>query len=121
MTPAVDALLFDLGGVLVDVDLRRTFAAWAAAAGTDANTIAQRWKFGDAHTAYEIGVCKPDRDAFERVAREIGVPLQRIAFFDDFEPNVTGARAAGLEAFHVANTPDVIRALATVGISPEDA
>lgn len=203
MTPAVDALLFDFGGVLVDIDFGRTFAAWARAAGTDTDTIASRWQFGGVNDAYErgeigfgeycdhlramlevelpdetllggwmelikepmpdmrellaalvgriplyvlsntnrehwayvggrfteflkpfsgifcsheLGVRKPDAVVFERVAQEMDVPLHRIAFFDDFEPNVVGARAVGLQAYHVKSTADVVRHLDAIGI-----
>ena len=55
MTSTVDALLFDFGGVLVDIDFGRSFAAWARAAGTDTDTIASRWQFGGVNDAYERG------------------------------------------------------------------
>jgi glucose-1-phosphatase len=59
----------------------------------------------------ELGVRKPDREAFERIAREIGVPLDRILFFDDTLANVEGARRAGLHAVHVKTPQDVEDAL----------
>ncbi len=62
-------------------------------------------------TSWELGLRKPERAAFERVAREIGVPMERILFFDDTESNVEGARRAGLAAVHVRSPVDVERAL----------
>lgn len=36
LTPgAADALLFDLGGVVIDIDFERVFAHWAACAGCE--------------------------------------------------------------------------------------
>ncbi|HSN19422.1 MAG TPA: HAD family phosphatase [Usitatibacter sp.] len=67
--------------------------------------------FRRAFTSFELGVRKPDRAAFHRVAREIGVAPERILFFDDTEPNVEGARRAGLQAVHVRSTEDVARAV----------
>lgn len=67
--------------------------------------------FRRAFTSHELGLRKPERAAFERVAREIGVPMERILFFDDTESNVEGARRAGLAAVHVRSPADVERAL----------
>jgi putative hydrolase of the HAD superfamily len=59
-----------------------------------------------------MGLRKPERAAFERVARAIGVAPGRILFFDDTEANVAGARAAGFQAVHVRSPEDVAAALA---------
>jgi HAD superfamily hydrolase (TIGR01549 family) len=59
----------------------------------------------------ELGKRKPERAAFEAIAREIGVPVDRILFFDDTMDNVEGARAAGLHAVHVRTPQDVRDAL----------
>ena len=61
--------------------------------------------------SHRIGVRKPERAAFELVAREIGVPPERILFFDDTEPNIQGARAAGLQAVQVRSPQDVAAAV----------
>jgi putative hydrolase of the HAD superfamily len=58
-----------------------------------------------------MGARKPERAAFEVIAREIGVPLPHILFFDDTLENVEGARAAGLQAVHVRTPHDIRRAL----------
>ena len=195
---AADVLLFDLGGVIVEIDFGRAFAAWGAAAGVPAARIAARFRFDAAYAAHErgeigaaeyfaslrrllaialtdaqflagwnaiivgeipgvrgllvgaarrwplhlfsntgeahrrhwvpryrdllrpfgrrflsceIGLRKPDPEAFAHVACRIGVPPDRIAFFDDTVQNVDGARAAGLRAFHVHSPRDVAAAL----------
>jgi FMN phosphatase YigB (HAD superfamily) len=59
----------------------------------------------------EMGVRKPERAAFERIAREIGVPPARILFFDDTLANVEGASRAGLQAVHVGGPGDVRNAV----------
>jgi HAD superfamily hydrolase (TIGR01509 family) len=202
----VAALLFDFGNVLVNVHFERTFAAWAAATGTDADVLRARFQFDDLYAAHErgeigagaycrhirrmldvdipdemllagwnaligeplegmrelvaslsgklplyvfsntnsvhyahwgplftdllqpfsrvfcsheLGVRKPDAAAFERVAQEMRVPVNRIAFFDDFEPNVLGARSVGLKAFHVAGAADVAAGLAALGLGSD--
>ncbi|HJY75283.1 MAG TPA: HAD family phosphatase [Burkholderiales bacterium] len=194
----VDAIVFDMGGVLVDIDLRRAFAAWGDAAGMPADAIAARFAVDEAccahergelddrgyfthlrrslglpqlseeqmlagwnaiigepipgiqalvqrlasrlplyvfsntnpaHVAHfaprlrpllahfrrtfvscELGRRKPEAEAFARLSELIGLPPERLAFFDDFEPNVTGARRAGLQAHHVTR-PDQIAAI----------
>lgn len=183
----VRALLFDLGGVLVEVDWNRAFAVWSARSGIPAETLAKRFRRSEAYEAHEcgtlsdaaffaslrndlqitlddeallegwnavlgdplpgvpvllrrlalptyvfsntnvaharhwrpkyraalaavrevflsceLGVRKPSRTAFEKVVARLGMPPRAIAFFDDLEENIAGARAVGLAAFHVA-------------------
>ena len=61
--------------------------------------------------SYEIGARKPEPEAFQRVARDLGVPLDRILFFDDTPANVEGAKALGMPAELVRSPEDVARAL----------
>jgi len=49
----------------------------------------------------DLGMVKPDREIFDHVIRDLGVPSVRIAFFDDTPVNVQAARGAGLTAFEV--------------------
>jgi FMN phosphatase YigB (HAD superfamily) len=200
LTPccAVDALLFDLGGVIMAIDWDRAFSRWAEDSGQGIETLRGRYRFDppyeghergqieerdnyaslrkslrvdlddaalaagwnaifvgeiaetvdllraikgrlplyafsntnaahqrvwskrfeDALTVFdkvfvscEMGVRKPDREAFEAVARAISVPPGRILFFDDTLANVEGARTAGLQAVHVKTPQDVEHAL----------
>lgn len=60
----------------------------------------------------DMGSRKPERAAYEHVAREIGVPPGRIFFLDDTAENVEGARAAGMKAAHIRSPGDVLRAVA---------
>ncbi len=63
--------------------------------------------FEEFYFSNEIGMVKPDREIYEFVVRDLGVPAPRIAFFDDTSVNVQAARGAGLTAFEV----DGIKAL----------
>lgn len=195
----VDALLFDFGGVLIEISFDRVFARWADLAGVDVEHVHGRFRHGEAYQSHErgelafaayfqslreelgidltdaqfadgwnqvfgpeyeetvallwklrervplylfsntnpfhhdywsaryakalepfrrvfisceMGVRKPHREAFERVAKEIGVPPGRILFFDDTEANIEGAREAGMQAVHVRSPEDVRKALA---------
>jgi putative hydrolase of the HAD superfamily len=197
----IDALLFDLGGVIVDVDFARVTRRWAQLAGHDAETLRCRFSLDDAYAQHErgaidarayfqslrsslgiditdaefldgwnaifggvipgiepllaraadrlrlylfsnsnpthekywvkeyartlapfrrvfvsssLGLRKPDKAAFDRVASEIGVAPHRILFFDDSVQNVAGARAAGLKAVLVRSTGDVAEALSAL-------
>jgi glucose-1-phosphatase len=62
-----------------------------------------------------IGLRKPDAAAYDHVVQAIGVPAQRIVFFDDLAENIDGARARGLTAVHVTSPDDVAQTLAALG------
>ena len=198
MTVPVEALLVDLGGVVMALDWDRAFSRWARASGRPIEELRRRWapdepyerhergeideaayysslrhslgidiadeefaagwgaifadeiaetvalfrgvrgrvpmyafsntnpehqrvwskRFADAlalfdrvFVSWELEARKPERAAFERISREIGVPAARILFFDDTLANVEGARAAGLQAVHVRSPRDVEEAL----------
>ena len=190
----VQALLFDLGGVVIDIDFDRVFARWAAHAQCDSAAIRKRFaqdapyqrhergeidaaayfaslrrtlgiaisdaQFADGwnevfvgevpgaaallrragekmplyaftnsnpthqhvwsrrfssmlgmfrrvFVSSDLGKRKPEPEAFHAVAAAIGVPPERILFFDDSLENVEGARASGLRAVHVRSVVDV--------------
>jgi FMN phosphatase YigB (HAD superfamily) len=63
-----------------------------------------------------IGLRKPDAAAYDHVVKAIGVPANRIVFFDDLAANIEGARARGLTAVHVTSPDDVAGALAALGV-----
>jgi glucose-1-phosphatase len=63
-----------------------------------------------------IGLRKPDAAAYAHVVKAIGVPAERIVFFDDLAENIEAARAQGLTAVHVTSPDDVAVALAALGI-----
>jgi len=67
--------------------------------------------FREVFVSHELGARKPERAAFEEVARRIGVAPPRILFFDDTRTNVEGARAAGLQSVWVREPQDVADAL----------
>lgn len=201
MLTQVDAFLFDAGGVLIEVDMRRALADWAQCAGVPATELAARFGVDAAYKAHEcgeissteyfaalrgtlgidisnsdfahgwrevlldvipgipellhqlsarapvyifsntnalhyetwkarypelsppvtrtfcshqIGLRKPSVDAYEKVCALIGLPPQRVAFFDDLAENIEGARKAGLKAFHAPSFHDIQRALPTL-------
>ena len=62
-----------------------------------------------------IGLRKPDAAAYDHVVQAIGVPAERIVFFDDLAENIEGARARGLTPVHVTSLDDVAQALSALG------
>lgn len=72
--------------------------------------------FRELYLSSSIGLRKPDGEAFDHVVAAIGVPANRIVFFDDLAANVEGARARGLMAVHVTSPRDVGIALKALGI-----
>ena len=55
MNEPIEALLFDLGGVVIDIDFGRIFAAWGKAAGVSAEEIRRRLVLDEMWQAYECG------------------------------------------------------------------
>lgn len=191
---AIEAVVFDLGGVLVEVDIRRALRHWAAIARVPVEAISPRWKQDAAYWAHErgqlddrsffahlrrlldieisaqdllegwnavlgeplsgiepvvkalaakfplyvfsntnpahiahftpryrdllslfrrtitsceLGERKPEPEAFLRLSRVIGIAPERLAFFDDLEQNVAGARAVGMQAFRVTRPEEI--------------
>jgi len=72
--------------------------------------------FRQLYLSSSIGLRKPDAESFDHVVKEIGVPAERIIFFDDLAENVEGARARGLTAVHVTSSADIANTLRALGI-----
>lgn len=70
--------------------------------------------FREIYVSSTIGLRKPDAEAYDFVVKAIGVPAERIAFFDDTGENIDGARARGLRAFHVKSSAEVSAVLANL-------
>jgi glucose-1-phosphatase len=72
--------------------------------------------FRELFLSSSIGLRKPDAEAYDHAVKAIGVPAERIVFFDDLAENIEGARDRGLTAVHVTSPDDVATALAALGI-----
>ena len=70
----VEALVFDLGGVLIDVDFGRAFAAWSSAADVPAATIAARFSVDEPYCAHERGEIE-ERAYFAHLRRTLAIEL----------------------------------------------
>jgi putative hydrolase of the HAD superfamily len=64
----------------------------------------------------ELGFVKPEREAYEHAVRDLGVPPQRIAFFDDTPVNVEAARRAGFAAYEAEGVAGLTARLRAMGI-----
>lgn len=51
----IEAILFDLGNVVLEVDFRRTFRHWALSAGVEETHFHEYWSEDDAYRAHEMG------------------------------------------------------------------
>ncbi|MFK7993394.1 MAG: HAD family hydrolase [Granulosicoccus sp.] len=59
----------------------------------------------------EMGLRKPDAEAFNFILNETSIKAESMLFFDDSYTNIEGALNAGLQAVHVTSPQDVILAL----------
>jgi FMN phosphatase YigB (HAD superfamily) len=198
LSNSVDALLFDIGGVVIEIDFDRAFSHWALYSNQDREIIKSRFGFDSYYerhergeidaseyfaslrrslginirdeefmtgwnsiyvgeisgvvkllldlkeklpiygftnsnlihksvwsemfkdiltlfrkvfVSYEMGMRKPEPEAFEAISREIGVRLEHIRFFDDSLENITGAKKIGMQAVHVTSFEDIEKSL----------
>lgn len=198
--PEPEALLFDVGNVLINVDFERVFAEWAHQSGADIADLRERFvvspayeqhergeidasmffaslrrsldidlsddlfldgwnaifvgevknirplleragrklplyafsntsvvhqavwpkydglfdNFSGVFTSCDIGLRKPEPEAFLDVAGRVGAAPDRILFFDDLQENVQAARQLGMPAVQVRSINDISRALAPI-------
>jgi glucose-1-phosphatase len=82
LTPgSADALLFDLGGVIIDIDFNRAFARWAEHAGCDQASLRERFSPDAAYCRHEIG--EIDHKAyFASLRTSLGIDIADAKFLD---------------------------------------
>jgi putative hydrolase of the HAD superfamily len=68
--------------------------------------------------SYELGVLKPDRELFDRVAQLVPAPVERILFLDDNQINVDGALDAGFTAVRTRGVAEAEQALVDARVLP---
>ena len=66
--------------------------------------------------SFELGIVKPDRELFDRVAELLPTSADRVLFLDDNAINVEGAEAAGFRARHVKGVGAARSALIETGV-----
>jgi FMN phosphatase YigB (HAD superfamily) len=115
------ALLFDLGGVLIDIDFDRALRAWAPYSSLSAEDLKREFGFDLQYQRHERGEIDA-AEYFDHLASvlRLSASRARIAsgnsiFFDDLLDNVRAATDAGFQAVHVRSPEDVRNALRALG------
>jgi glucose-1-phosphatase len=98
---SVEALLFDVGGVVIEIDFGRALASWAAAAGAPVDTLRARFSFDDAYQRHERGeIAAGEYFAALRSSLRIDVP--------------DAALVTGWNAIYVKEVPGMRALLGTI-------
>lgn len=63
--------------------------------------------FDTCFASHEMGVVKPDREAYAHVLDKLEVRASAVYFFDDLPENVAAAQTLGINAFHVTGFADI--------------
>ncbi len=92
----IDAIVFDLGGVLVEVDIRRALHHWASIAHVPLETISSRWKEDPAYWAHECGRLT-DREYFAHLRTRLGLRIEEAEMLAGWNA-VLGEPLPGIEA-----------------------
>jgi len=115
---AADALLFDLGRVVLDIDFSKAVACWAAHAGCAPSDIAARFVRGETYRRHEVGRIS-DADYFDSLRTSLGIQISDAQFLEGWNAIFAGempgiadqlARASNrlpLYAFSNTNRPHV--------------
>jgi glucose-1-phosphatase len=99
----------------------------SVATGCFSNTNALHWHnhiaawplaslFDHRFLSFELGLLKPDIEAFTQVADLLDVPAERVLFLDDNAMNVAGAAAAGFQAGRAAVVDEARQRLAEAAV-----
>src|SRR5450755_2449180 len=87
---SADALLFDLGRVVLDIDFNKTLACWAGHAGCEPSHLTSRFSSRDeiyqGHERGEIG----DAEFFAGLRRLLGIGISDAQFLEGWNAIFTG-------------------------------
>jgi glucose-1-phosphatase len=96
---AADALLFDLGRVVIDIDFNKTLACWAGHAGCELAQLVGRFSPDQTFRRHETGEIS-DAEFFESLRASLGIKLSDAQFLD------------GWNSIFVGEMPGIARLLA---------
>ena len=99
---SADALLFDIGRVVLDIDFNRVTARWAAHAGCEPARLVGRLSPNDAWQRHERGEIS-DAEFFAGLRTSLGVELSDAQFLE------------GWNAIFAGEMPDITASLARAG------
>jgi putative hydrolase of the HAD superfamily len=80
MACRIEAFVFDLGGVVLDIDFDRVFANWARSSGLPESVVRERFQFDEAYEQHERGELSA-ANYHRSVSERLGVELS----FDDWK------------------------------------
>jgi len=78
---SVDALLFDLGGVVIEIDFDRVFAHWAMRSNRSIETIKSRFDFDSYYERHERGEIEAS-EYFASLRKSLGINITDEEFID---------------------------------------
>ena len=65
--------------------------------------------FHDQFFSYEMGMLKPDKGVYEYVLKQIGLPPDKVVFFDYSQANIDAATAMGMQSILVPGFKDLVQ------------
>ena len=86
---STEALLFDLGRVVLDIDFSRAIATWAGHAGCAPADILSRFVRDEAYRRHETGQIS-DADYFATLRASLGIPISDDHFLEGWNAIFTG-------------------------------
>lgn len=101
---AADALLFDIGRVVLDIDFDRVMAIWAGHAGCTPAELASRFVVDDSFRHHEVGAIS-DAAFFHNLRGSLGIGISDQQFLD------------GWNAIFAGEVPGIAAMLARAGAS----
>ncbi len=93
---SVKALLFDLGGVLINIELDQTFAIWSKYSAVPAEVLKQRFSIDESYRKHECGQISAQQ-YFASLRSSLGIDLTD-AEFEQGWMAMLGAEVQGMEA-----------------------
>ncbi|MFK4507329.1 HAD family phosphatase [Bradyrhizobium daqingense] len=86
---SADALLFDLGRVVIDIDFSKAIACWAGHAGCQPEAIVARYVRDEAYRLHEVGKIS-DEDYFQSLRSSLGIGISDAQFLEGWNAIFAG-------------------------------